>query len=104
MGAEATSPALHEALTDNPIVRFVGTDDPAVTAAGFAASWQPIVANWLREGRTPTVFLHTPDNAGTPAHDLLFHEALSATVPGLLPLPTPSPLHTHEQRSPFQAA
>lgn len=28
-------PALHEALTDNPIVRFIGTDDPAVTAARY---------------------------------------------------------------------
>ncbi|MCY7298664.1 MAG: DUF72 domain-containing protein, partial [Ilumatobacteraceae bacterium] len=93
-------PALHEPLTDNPIVRFIGTDDPATTAAGIA-HWQPIVADWLREGRTPTVFLHTPDNTGTPALALAFHQALTATIPGLAPLPTPRPLHTHEQRSLF---
>jgi len=93
-------PALHEPLTDNPIVRFIGTDDPATTAAGIA-HWQPIVADWLREGRTPTVFLHTPDNTGTPALALAFHQALTATVPGLAPLPTPRLLHTHEQRSLF---
>jgi len=93
-------PALHEPLTDNPIVRFIGTDDPATTAAGIA-HWQPIVADWLREGRTPTIFLHTPDNTGTPALAVAFHEALTAMVPGLAPLPTPLPLHTHEQPSLF---
>lgn len=93
-------PALHEPLTDQPIVRFIGTDDPVVTAAGIA-HWQPIVADWLLEGRTPTVFLHTPDNTGTPALALAFHETLTKLVPDLKPLPTPLPLVTHQQTSLF---
>lgn len=93
-------PALHEPLTDNPIVRFIGTDDPTVTADGIA-HWQPIVAEWLSDGRTPTVFLHTPDNTGTPALALAFHQALTRRVDDLAPLPTPLPIHAHEQRSLF---
>lgn len=65
------------------------------------AGWQPIVAQWLREGRTPTVFLHTPDNARTPALALAFHEALTKVVPDLASLPAPLPLFTHEQSSLF---
>ncbi len=93
-------PALHEPLTESPIVRFIGSDDPVVTVAGIA-HWQPIVAKWLREGRTPTVFLHTPDNTGTPALALAFHQVLTRLVDDLAPLPAPLPLHTHEQRSLF---
>ena len=92
--------ALHEPLTDHPIVRFIGTDDPVVTAAGIAR-WQPIVADWLSEGRTPTVFLHTPDNTGTPALALAFHKMLASLVEDLNPLPTPLPLLVHEQISLF---
>lgn len=93
-------PALHEALTDQPIVRFIGTDYPEVTAEGIAG-WQPIVAEWLRDGRTPTVFHHTPDNTGTPALALAFHEAITKLVPDLQPLPTPPPLVAHDQISLF---
>ena len=93
-------PALHEALTDQPIVRFIGTDYPEVTAEGIA-NWQPVVADWLREGRTPTVFLHTPDNTGTPGLAHAFHAALSKLVPDVAPLPTPLPLVIHEQASLF---
>lgn len=99
-GQKPRVPALHEALTDQPIVRFIGTDYPEVTAEGIAG-WQPIVADWLREGRTPTVFLHTPDNTGTPALALAFHEALTKLVPDLQQLPTPLPVQTHEQASLF---
>lgn len=93
-------PALTEPTTDHPIVRFIGHDDPTITAAGIA-KWQPIVAEWLREGRSPTFFAHTPDNANTPAVALAFHHALSKLVPHLAPLPTPLPLVGHEQPSLF---
>ena len=47
------------ALTDHPVVRFVGTDDPDQTRAGWQP-WLPVLAGWLAEGRSPTVFVHTP--------------------------------------------
>ncbi len=52
------------ALTDRPIVRYHGRDDIDATVAGWQP-WREIVVEWLREGRSPTVFIHTPDNAGS---------------------------------------
>lgn len=93
-------PALHEPLTDHPIVRFIGTDYPQVTDDGISR-WLPVVADWLRDGRTPTVFLHTPDNTGTPALALAFHAELTKSIPDLAPLPTALSLVTHQQASLF---
>lgn len=93
-------PALTEPTTDHPIVRFIGHDDPAITEAGLER-WQPIVAEWLREGRTPTFFAHTPDNANTPSLALAFHAAVRRLVPRVQPLPTPLPIHAIEQGSLF---
>lgn len=93
-------PALHEPLGDHPIVRFIGTDDPDVTVLGLER-WQPIVAQWVLDGRTPTFFAHTPDNSGTPALALDFHAAVARRVDGLTPLPEPPPMRTQEQGSLF---
>lgn len=89
-------PSLTEPTTDHPIVRCIGHDDPAITAAGIAR-WVPIVTEWLREGRSPTVFLHTPDNSRTPQLALDFHRAVAAHVRDLAPLPVPLPLLEQEQ-------
>jgi uncharacterized protein YecE (DUF72 family) len=78
------------AVTDRPIIRYLGRDDPAATVAGWQP-WVPIVARWLREGRSPTVFLHTPDNADAPALARQFHGDVRAMVPSLEPLPMPAP-------------
>jgi aryl-alcohol dehydrogenase-like predicted oxidoreductase len=43
------------------VVRYIGRDDTARTIAGWQ-HWLEPVAGWLREGRSPTVFIHTPDN------------------------------------------
>ena len=78
------------AVTDRPIIRYLGRDDPAATVAGWQP-WVPIVADWLREGRSPTVFIHTPDNADAPSLARRFHDDVRARVPSLEPLPTPAP-------------
>jgi uncharacterized protein YecE (DUF72 family) len=76
------------ALTDRPVVRYLGRDDGARTVEGWQR-WVEIAAGWLGEGRTPTVFLHTPDNADAPALARRFHDEVRARVPGLQPLPQP---------------
>jgi uncharacterized protein YecE (DUF72 family) len=93
-------PALTEALTDRPVVRFIGSDDPALTVAGLQ-EWQPIVADWLHEGRTPTLFVHTPDNADSPGLARAFHAEVGLLVSELAPLPDPLPLVEAEQGSLF---
>ena len=79
------------ALTDRPILRYLGRDDPAHTVAGWQG-WIAVVAGWLREGRSPTVFVHTPDNADAPALARRFHDEVRRKVPGVEPLPEPEPV------------
>lgn len=76
------------ALTDQPIVRYLGRDAVDRTVGGWQR-WVPVVAGWLREGRSPTVFVHTPDNADAPELCRRFHDEVRALVPELAPLPSP---------------
>jgi uncharacterized protein YecE (DUF72 family) len=79
------------ALTDRPIVRYLGRDDPARTIEGWR-DWVDVVAGWLREGRSPTMFIHTPDNADAPVLARRFHEEVRARLPELDALPRPVPV------------
>ncbi|GIH95162.1 hypothetical protein Psi01_57920 [Planobispora siamensis] len=78
------------ALTDRPIVRYIGRDDEAGTVEGWQ-HWVGTVAEWLREGRSPTVFVHTPDNADALALARRFHDEVRARLPEVEPLPEPLP-------------
>ncbi|MFC3502169.1 DUF72 domain-containing protein [Micromonospora krabiensis] len=84
-------PLRTRALTDRPIVRYLGRDATAETVEGWR-HWIDVVAGWLREGRSPTVFVHTPDNADAPVLARRFHDDVRDRVPGLLPLPEPIPV------------
>jgi uncharacterized protein YecE (DUF72 family) len=79
------------ALTDRPIVRYLGRDDTDLTVQGWQR-WVGVVAGWLREGRSPTVFIHTPDNADAPALARRFHDEVRTRVPELAALPEPMPV------------
>lgn len=79
------------ALTDRPIVRYLGRDDPERTFEGWR-HWVDAVTEWLREGRSPTVFVHTPDNADAPGLARRFHDEVRARLPQLEPLPQPAPV------------
>ena len=83
-------PRRSRALTSYPVVRYIGRDDAARTVAGWQ-HWLEAVAGWLREGRSPTVFIHTPDNVGSLELARRFHDEVRARVPELDPLPEPIP-------------
>jgi uncharacterized protein YecE (DUF72 family) len=83
-------PRRSRALTSYPVVRYIGRDDAARTAAGWQP-WLETVAGWLREGRSPTVFIHTPDNADALELARRFHDEVRARVPEVEPLPEPVP-------------
>jgi uncharacterized protein YecE (DUF72 family) len=74
------------ALTDRPIVRYLGRDADRLTIEGWQR-WLDVVTEWLREGRSPTVFIHTPDNAGAPVLARRFHDDIKARLPQLEDLP-----------------
>jgi uncharacterized protein YecE (DUF72 family) len=83
-------PRRSRALTSYPVVRYIGRDDTALTVSGWQ-HWLDAVAGWLREGRSPTVFIHTPDNVGALKLARQFHAEVRARVPAVEPLPEPAP-------------
>jgi uncharacterized protein YecE (DUF72 family) len=83
-------PRRQRALTARPVVRYIGRDDTARTIAGWQ-HWLDPVASWLREGRSPTVFIHTPDNVDALELARRFHDDVRARVPEIEPLPEPIP-------------
>ena len=71
--------------------RHIGRDDAARTVAGWQ-HWLDAVGEWLREGRSPTVFIHIHPYARQRwALELArrFHDDARARVPGVEPLPEP---------------
>jgi uncharacterized protein YecE (DUF72 family) len=83
-------PCRSRALTAHPVVRYLGRDDTARTVAGWQP-WLDTVAGWLREGRSPTVFIHTPDNVDALQLARRFHDDVRARVPEVEPFPEPVP-------------
>lgn len=81
-------PVRTDALSDRPVIRYVGRDDVDATVLGWQR-WLSIVAEWLAEGRSPTFFLHTPDNDESLGLARRFHEQVRALEPELAPLPDP---------------
>ena len=84
------------AFTQFPQVRFIGrpeldANDP------YLKPWVEKVAGWIEEGRTPYVFLHTPDNHRAPELARRFHQQLSERLPGLPALAQLHQPHTSEQ-------
>jgi uncharacterized protein YecE (DUF72 family) len=76
------------ALTGYPIVRYIGRDSVDETIAGWTYLVD-LVVSWLSEGRSPTIFLHTPDNAEALNLARHFHASVAAAVPTLAPLLEP---------------
>ncbi len=79
------------ATNDTPIVRFIGQTAPEANPE-FWAPWVATTARWLRDGRSPIVFIHTPDNAA--AIDLAreFYDEVRSLVGELAPLPEAPPV------------
>jgi uncharacterized protein YecE (DUF72 family) len=83
-------PRRSQALTAYPVVRYIGRDDAERTITGWR-HWLDTVAGWLREGRSPTVFIHTPDNVDAPTLARRFHGDVRGLVPDVESLPEPIP-------------
>jgi uncharacterized protein YecE (DUF72 family) len=83
--AQAKKPRLPlrpTAFSTSPQLRFVGGPDLEANQA-FLEPWLDKVADWIGQGLTPYVFLHTPDNHLAAAQALRFHAGLSERLPGL---------------------
>ncbi|WP_347904383.1 DUF72 domain-containing protein [Pseudomonas purpurea] len=79
-------PTRPAAFTRFPQVRFIG--HPVLEANDtFLTPWVEKIAQWIEEGRTPYIFLHTADNLLAAALAQRFHVRLMARLPGLPALP-----------------
>jgi uncharacterized protein YecE (DUF72 family) len=69
-----------------PLLRFVGDPQNEVNYP-VLRDWAQRVANWMRQGFTPFVFLHTPDDILAPQLARDFHGFLQEQLSELPPLP-----------------
>ena len=79
-------PARALALGQTPIVRFIGQTDPDANPQ-FWEPWVDTVERWLRDGRSPIVFIHTPDNIAALELTHRFYDEVRSRVPELEALP-----------------
>ncbi|WP_179291720.1 DUF72 domain-containing protein [Pseudomonas fragi] len=84
------------AFTQWPQVRFIGRPELEANDP-YLLPWVEKVAGWIEEGRTPYMFLHTPDNHRAPELARRFHQQLSERLPGLPALPELHPPQSREQ-------
>ena len=84
-------PRRSRALTAHPVVRYIGRDHAQPSAEGWH-HWTRTVADWLQEGRSPTVFIHTPDNNEALTLARRFHDDVRSLTPELEQLPDPVPV------------
>ncbi|MCU1392242.1 MAG: hypothetical protein JWM34_670 [Ilumatobacteraceae bacterium] len=82
-------PVVPTAITDAPIVRFIGRTDIDESVRGWQP-WIDVMVEWLEQQRTPTMFVHTPDNVVALGLARRFHDAVRERLPALEPLPAPS--------------
>lgn len=53
------------ATSQNPVIRFIGELDEHANISAFAP-WVSKIQQWLNEGKSPYLFIHTPDNIFAP--------------------------------------
>ncbi|MBF8746543.1 DUF72 domain-containing protein [Pseudomonas putida] len=73
------------AFSQHPQVRFIGHPTLAANDS-FLTPWVAKVAEWIEQGLSPYVFLHTSDNRLAAALAQHFHQRLMARLPGLAAL------------------
>ncbi|WP_456268693.1 DUF72 domain-containing protein [Kushneria sp. AK178] len=69
-----------------PVVRFIGHFDDEINHARFTP-WIEQLALWMEQGKSPVLFVHTPDNRAAPRLARAFHARLSErmALPALAP-------------------
>ena len=73
-------------------MRLLLVEDDELLGSGIhdALERARYTVEWVRDGRRPTVFVHTPDNHAAPDLARELHAAVRALVPELAALPEPA--------------
>lgn len=74
-GQKPRVPVRYDATADKPLVRLIGRDDVSALKP-WVEEWAKIAAEWIREGKTPFIFTHTPNDVFAPEFGRLFHNTL----------------------------
>jgi uncharacterized protein YecE (DUF72 family) len=72
------------AIANKPLIRFIGSADFEHNKL-YWRPWVQKLKQWIGEGKTPYVFIHTPDNAKAPVLAEQLHAMLN-DLPGWQPL------------------
>ncbi|EAR54088.1 hypothetical protein SKA34_03039 [Photobacterium sp. SKA34] len=84
------------ATANNPVIRFIGHPDDACNDP-FFVNWLQRLPLWIAEGKTPYLFIHTPDNNRAPESALRIYKSLQQQISSIIALPDVKlPLH-HQQ-------
>ena len=70
------------ATSTQPMIRFIGHPDDASNDA-FFANWLARLPLWLRAGKQPYLFVHTPDNNRAPELAVRLYQQLQHHAPDL---------------------
>lgn len=98
---------VHAIATANaPVVRFIGQTDGTIEALAanndklqiknndsFFKNWLQQLPLWIKEGREPYLFIHTPDNQTAPELAVRLYQQLQQQIAAEICLPTVK-LHT----------
>lgn len=79
------TPVRFDSTGANPFVRFVGAND-VLNNEAYLKEWAIITANWIREGKHPYIFIHSPDTLHAPKLARYFHHELCNLIE-LSPMP-----------------
>lgn len=80
------TPVRFRSTADRPFVRYVGAND-VLNNETYLKEWAIITADWIKEGKHPYVFIHSPDTLHAPKLARFFHNELSKLI-GLQPMPS----------------
>ena len=72
-------PVRFEAIGSRPVLRYVGTND-ILNNEAYLKEWAIVVADWIKEGLHPYVFIHSPDKVSQPKLGTYFHGLLSKLI------------------------
>ncbi|MDG1807579.1 MAG: DUF72 domain-containing protein [Pirellulaceae bacterium] len=73
------SPVRAYAVSQHPFLRLVGRNKVSTTEK-WINEWVPVVAEWIRKGKQPFVFTHTPDDRYAPDLAAIFHRKLAQQI------------------------
>jgi uncharacterized protein YecE (DUF72 family) len=73
------TPVRFDTTGANPFIRYVGGNH-VVNNEAYLKEWAIITADWIREGKHPYVFIHSPDTLHAPGLAKYFHNELSKLI------------------------